>query len=243
MRIRLVKYENASELAIKMREEFLKSSRTVKSNGFTAPGVIPSRKNQAMIQHESNPERDMAYFLEFCPAVERYVPQPPAIMYVSEKGKEASYTADFLAFYYNKPEDKDQKPTLFEVKTRHYLKTNWKVLKPKFMAAIRECDVRGWRFKIITEVEMNSHYVQNAKFLVPYMRKVPNIGLMQNILDALHELEDSATPSQILKIAANDFNRKMVLIPALWYLVATHVIKCDLDQKLTMDIPVWYLKS
>lgn len=243
MRKQLVKYENASELAIKMREEFLKSSRTVKSNGFTAPGVIPSRKNKAMVQYESNPERDMAYFLEFSPAVERYVSQPPAITYISEKGKEAIYTADFLAFYHDKPELKNQKPTLFEVKTRQYLKKNWKELKPKFMAALRECDRRGWKFKIITEVELNSHYVQNSKFLVPYMRKVPKAGLIQNVLDALHELEDSATPGHIINVAANDFNRKMALIPALWYLVATHAIKCDLDQKLTMDIPVWYLKS
>lgn len=244
MRKRLVNYENAPELAIKMREEFLKSSRKVKSNGFTAPGVIPSRKNKAMIQYESNPERDMGYFLEFSPAVDRYAPQPPAISYINEAGDEATYTADFMVYYHNdRPEYKDLKPTLFEVKTREYLRRNWKTLKPKFLAAMRECDKRGWKFKIITEVELNSHYVQNAKFLVSYLKHTPQSGLRQNVLDALHELEDYATPAHVIKIAANDFSRKVTLIPALWYLVATHSIGCNLDEKLTMDSPIWFNKS
>lgn len=197
-----------------------------------------------MIQYESNPERDMAYFLEFSPAVDRYGSQPPPIKYINEKGKEAGYRADFMVFYHtDRSEYKDLKPTLFEVKTRKYLKKNWVTLKPKFMAALRECGERGWKFKIITEVELNTHYVQNAKFLVSYLKNKPDIGLTQNIRDALHELEDYATPAHIIKIAANDFERKVTLIPALWYLVATHAIGCDLDQKLTMDSPVWYNKS
>lgn len=243
MRKRLVKYENASGLAMNLREQFLKSIRNVKSNGFTAPGVIPSRKNRAMVQYESIPERDMAYFLEFSSAVKRFVEQPVKINYTKSNGKEGSYTPDFLAYYSDKPEFKHLKPTLFEVKTRAYLKKGWKEHRPKYMAALRFCETKGWKFKIITEVELNTPYVENAKFLVPYMRRTPGIGLIENVMDALHELEDFATPGHIIKIAANDFYRKAALIPALWYLIATRVIGCDLGEPLTMDSPVWYIKS
>lgn len=243
MRNRLVKYENASLVHMKLREQFLKSIRDVKSNGFTAPGVIPSKKNQAMVQYESIPERDMAYFLEFSSGVRRFVEQPVEIEYINQNGKNASYTPDFLAYYSDQVDFKQIKPTLFEVKTREYLKKNWSEHKPKFMAAMRYCDEQDWIFKIITEVELNAPYVQNAKFLVPYMRKTPQIGLIENVMDALHELEDSATPAHIIKIAANDFYRKAALIPALWYLVATRFIGCELDKPLTMDSPVWYVKS
>jgi hypothetical protein len=243
MRKRLVKYENAPALHMKLREQFLTSIRDVKSNGFTAPGVIPSRKNKAMVQYESIPERDMAYFLEFSAGVKRFVEQPVKIDYIGPSGKPAHYTPDFLAYFSDNLGPDKIKPTLFEVKTREILKKNWNELKPKFMAAIRYCDTKGWRFKIITEVELNTPYVENAKFLVPYMRKAPSIGLIENVMDALHELEDHATPAHIIKIAANDFYRKAALIPALWFLVATRFIGCELDKPLTMDSNVWYIKS
>lgn len=244
MRKSLVKYENASQLAINMREEYLKSVRRVKSNGFTAPGVIPSRKNGVMVQYESIPERDMAYFLEFSTAVKRFTPQPITIDYINLEGNPAEYTPDFLAFYHNEIEEyKNEKPTLFEVKTREYLKKDWKNLKNKYVQTMRFCDTKGWRFKIITEIELNTPYVRNAKFLSPYLRRVPAVGLIENVMDAMHELEDSATPGDIINIAASDFYRKAALIPALWYLVATRMVKCDLEQDITMKSPVWYIKS
>ena len=226
-----------------MREDFLKSVRRVKSNGFTAPGVIPSRKNEAMVPYESTPERDMAYFLEFSIAIKRFTAQPVTIPYTNLDGKPANYTPDFLAFY-NTDIDafKNERPTLFEVKTREYIKKDWPNLKNKFVEAMRFCDTKGWRFKIITEVELNTPYVRNAKFLTPYLRNTPSIGLVQNVMDAMHELEDSATPRDIINIGATDFYRRAALIPALWYLVANRTINCDLNQDLTMQTPLWYIK-
>jgi len=244
MRKWIVKYKNAAQLAINMREEFLKSVRAVKSNGFTSPGVIPSRKNGSMAQYESIPERDMAYFLEFSSAVKRFTPQPLTLDYINLEGKPAKYTPDFLAFYRTEFEEyKNERPTLFEVKTREFLKKDWRSLKNKYVQTMKFCDTKGWRFKIITEVELNTPYVRNAKFLTPYLRKTPNIGLIENVMDALHELEDSATPQDIINIAANDFYRKAALIPALWYLVAARTIKCDLEKDIAMDSQLWYIKS
>lgn len=243
MRSAISNYENSFRRHMISRERLLKAIRNVKSNGFTAPGKIPSTKNSSMIQYESGLEKDFAYFLEFSSGIKRFVEQPVKIEFTAPNGKPASYTPDFLAYYSDQPEFKNLKPTLFEVKTRKHLKKNWSELKPKFLAALRYCDTQGWNFKIITEQELNTPYVQNAKFLAPYMRRTPGIGLINNVFDALHELEDSATPANVIAIASNDFYRKAALVPALWYLIATRQIQCDLDNPLTMDSEIWYIKN
>lgn len=244
MRKSLVKYENAGKLAIKMREEFLKSIRHVKSNGFTSPGIIPSRKNYAMVDYESAPEKEMAYFLEFSIAVKRFTYQPVQIPYTNLKGNPAKYTPAFLAFYNTEMEEfKNEKPTLFEVKMRRHIKKDWPNLKNMYVQAMHFCETKGWRFKIITEVELSTPYMRNAKFLTPYLKNTPGLGLIENVMDAMHELEDSATPRDIINIGATEFYRRAALVPALWYLVAKRIIKCDLSQDLTMQTPLWYIKS
>jgi hypothetical protein len=242
MRKWILKNENPLELHMKSREQVLKAVRKVKGNGFSAPGMIPSKKNKAMVQFESEQEKDFCYFLEFSLGVSRYVEQPVKIEFISPNGKKSSYTPDFLVYYSDDPIYGNKKPTLFEVKARKDIKRGWAKLKPKFLAAMRYCDVMGWKFKIITEVELNDPYYKNAKFLAPYMSKTPSLGLMTNVLDALHELEDEATPAHVIAIASNDFYRKVTLITALWHLIATRVIKCNLEEELTMNSPIWFIK-
>jgi len=154
MRKSLSKYENPIELHKKSRERLLTAICEVKSNGFTAPGLIPSQKNSSMILHESNYERAFAYFLEFSCGVSKSIEQPVRIQFTNPSGKPASYVPDFLAYYSDKPNFKKLKPTRFKVKTKEYLKKNWRELKPKFLAAMRYFDTQGWRFQIITEIKL-----------------------------------------------------------------------------------------
>lgn len=240
MRKWIVKYEKPHEIHMSLREEVLKAVRAVKSNGFTAVGKAASPKNKAMIQFESTLEEDFATILEFNLGVRRYVEQPVKIEFKRD-GKTRSYTPDFLAYYRDDLKGyKDLLPHLFEVKKRAEIKRNWSELKPKFIEAIKYCDSRKWRFKIITEKEIYTPYFFNARSLKPYIYRTPEIGLVNNIMDALEEL-DTATPSEVLALATNDFDRKMHLIPALWYLIGNRMIGCDLDSKLTMESEIWFI--
>jgi hypothetical protein len=243
MRKWILKYENPLELHMKSREQVLKAVRKVKSNGFTAIGKLPSAKNGAMVQYESSLEEDFASVLEFNIGVIKYVEQPVKIEFKNESGKQCSYTPDFVAFYRKDRQDyKSLPPQLFEVKRRQDIKRSWVDLKPKFIAALKFADKKGWKFKIITEQEIYSPYFINAKFLLPYMRQTPEIGLVNTILDTLEYL-DSGTPSEILAVASNDLDRKITLIPALWYLIGQRMIGCDLNNKLTMESDIWYIEN
>lgn len=242
MRNWLLKSENVFEFHLQSREQVLKAISELESNGLAAPKMIPSKNSKTIKQYESNEERDFSYFLEFATGVAKYVEKPVKIDCVGANGKPASYTPDFLVYYADRPEFKNLKPTLFEVKKRKDIKKGWADLKPKFIAAMKFCDTKGWAFKIMTENELQAPYYQNAKFLYPYMRKSPDQGLIRNVLDALQELENDATPAHIIAIASKDFYGKAALIPALWHLIATRRIGCDLVEELTMNSSIWLNK-
>jgi hypothetical protein len=242
MRKCTIKYENPFELHMSSREEVLKAVRSVKSNGYTSVGKLSTLKNDKMIQYESQMEEDFATILEFNIGVDRFVDQPVKIGF-KLGGKKRSYTPDFLAYYRNDIEEYEKlSPHLFEVKQRKDIKRNWLKLKPKFVEAIKFCSMKGWRFKIITEKEIYTPYFYNAKSLVPYLRRVPELGLADHVLDTLNYL-DTSTPSELLAVATNDFDRRMNLIPALWHLIANRMIGCDLESKLTMESEIWFIRN
>jgi hypothetical protein len=81
--------------------------------------------------------------------------------------KKRTYTPDVLAIY----QEESKPPLLIEVKYRSDIKKNWIELKPKFKAAIAFSKTMGWRFKILTEIEIRTPYMKNAHFLFPYVRQ------------------------------------------------------------------------
>jgi hypothetical protein len=195
-----------------------------------------------MVQFESTLEKDFTSILEFNVGVHRFVGQPVKIDFTKD-GKAKSYTPDFLVYYRDDIKKyKNLPPHLFEIKKRDEIKRNWSKLKPQFIEALKFCEKKKWKFKIITEKEIYTPYFENAKFLLQFLHKTPEIGLLNNVLDTIEYL-DCATPSEILAVATNDFNRRMHLIPALWFLVGSRMIGCDLNSSLTMKSELWFVKD
>lgn len=211
--------------------------RKIPPNRRSLTGMVASRKNERMVASESSLERDLLVRLEFDPVVERYEEQPVCIQYNDDDGRQHTYTPDVL-IYYRADILPGWSPLLCEVKYRANLLNDWKEIKPKVRAGRFHARQHGWRFKIFTEHEIRTPYLENAKFLRPYRRVALNEAEARLILDALDESVES-DPEQLLTRIHQDPFKRAELLPTLWRLVSDSYIGVDLNQPLTMRSHLW----
>jgi hypothetical protein len=207
-------------------------------------GSVASHTSDSSSMFESSLERDLFTLLDFDSSVAGFEEQPICILFTDVQGCLRSYTPDVLIHYHPDALTGYQKPPLLaEVKYRQDLFLYWKDLKPKFKAARAHSREQGWqRFRIFTEVEIRTPYFDNAYFLRPFLRSelIPDdMGLLLSSLTTLR----SATPQSLLLACSKDQMRRAELMPVLWGLIAQGHIGCDLDERLTMESPIWPLDS
>jgi hypothetical protein len=201
-----------------------------KNRSITSPnGLI------GVEQFESTLERDFLTLLEFHPDVDPYEVQPSAIQWEDASGKRCKHTPDVLVLF--KP-DLKLSPWLCEVKYRFDIFEKWSEYKPKFKAGIQFSKKVGWRYRLITEVEVRTPYLDNCRFLTGFKYQKPQEKDVKALLERLKHLGQS-TPSALLSFVEPDKCKQAPLIPALWHLIATHRIDVDLYQELTMQSPIW----
>ncbi|MFN3900850.1 MAG: heteromeric transposase endonuclease subunit TnsA [Alishewanella aestuarii] len=204
--------------------------RNIPKNYRNVTGVAANSKAKDKAMFESTLERDWLTLLQFSAEVERFEVQPVKVPWFDEKGKEHSYTPDVLV-YYHQP---GHKPLLCEVKYRDELRENWAQFKPKFQAAYRFARERGWRFKLINEKYIRTPLLDNAKFLLPFTRRITSEAEQIPVLLEKLALQPNTTVQSLLNsIDANPMIQAEYL-PVLWYLIGTHQVGADLTQKLTM---------
>lgn len=213
-------------------------TRTIPKNYRNVTGVAAHNKAVGKSMFESTLERDFLSLLEFDTDVESFEVQPIRIEWVDAKDKDRSYTPDVLVYYHQK----DKQPTLFEVKYRSELAEKWSEFKPKFRAAIRFAKQEFWRFKLVTDKEIRTPYLDSVKFLLPYVRQGAADEAHMDLLVEKLKVFGEATPSSLIQNIYQDQWNQATLIPTLWYLIGTFQIGCDLDQKLTMSSKIWSLK-
>jgi hypothetical protein len=196
-------------------------------------GMVASRKNDRMTGFESSLERDFLLILDFDRRVERYEEQPVIIEYISSEGRSRTYTPDVLVYYLQDLTGCDMSPLLCEVKYREDLFANWKEIKPKIRAGRSYARAKGWRFKIITEREVRTPYLDNVRFLRQYRRIEANDVDTRLLLDTLREVRET-DPESVLAAIHQDKVRRAELLPTLWFLLTDGQIEADLTQPLTM---------
>lgn len=203
-------------------------------------GVVPSQKNNRLHAFESSLERDMLLLLEFDTNVRMFEEQPVRIEFVDEAGKLRTYTPDLLVYYRgDRPPGMWFKPRLIEVKYRENLWANWAILKPKFRAAVRFAATHGWEFKIMTEREIRTQYLENVRFLLRYRWAAVEPGYMVRLRELLEHLP-TTTPAEIIQLAARDLTKQAEYLYALWHMVAVQQVGVELTHKLTMQTPIWW---
>lgn len=211
--------------------------RKVPKNYRNVTGIAAHRKAEGAAMFESTLERDFIALLEFDPSVERFEVQPITLDWADDQGRARSYTPDVLVMF--KSHGLPRRTVLYEVKYRSDLRADWPELRQKFKAAIKYARQQGWRFKIVTEVEIRTPYLDNAVFLLQFIRRGPSEeGHMALLVDQLATMRHT-TSADLLAACCRDEWHRAALIPSLWYLVGTRQIGANLDEKLTMASAIW----
>lgn len=213
--------------------------RNQKLHYTSVAGVAPSSKNGRLVSFESTLERDMISLLEYDRSVRVFEEQPVRIEFQGENGRLYSYTPDVLVHYHSdSPPGMWLKPRLIEVKPRAKLWKNWVKLRPKFRAAVRYAADRGWDFKIMTEKEIRTQYLENVRFLNHYRWANVELGYIHRLQELL-ELLPSTTPGEIILLVARDVYKQAEYLFALWHMVSVGMVGIELTHKLTMKTPIW----
>lgn len=184
---------------------------------------------------ESSLERDWLICLDFDPDVELILEQPFTLHYEVE-GAALRYTPDVLVRY--RERNGHAAVVVFEVKPRDELRSEFSKYRERFRQMMRHCREQGWRFKIVTEREIRSPYLSNAKFLRNY-RNLPSQTLYrEQLLYSIRALGPT-TPQALLAMAYLHEEKRMAALPELWRMVARREITAELDLPLTMNSTIW----
>ncbi|EAQ65255.1 hypothetical protein MED121_18480 [Marinomonas sp. MED121] len=205
-------------------------ARKIGITNRSVSGVVPD-----IGSYESTLERDFMERLRFEPNFKKITPQPITIHYENHSQKPRSYTPDGLLFF---KEDCHIRPILYEIKYREDFKKSWRELLPKFRAAKKFAISRGWSFKVFTETDVRTPYLDNAKFLWPYKHTVIEKEMETHILSLLRDLQEADPDLLLTALCSSPYNRAK-MIPIIWTLIANQRIDCDLDQPLTMSNRIW----
>lgn len=209
--------------------------RKIKKNYRNVTGVSAARKAVGAAGFESTLERDFLRLLEFSPDVARFEVQPLTVTWLNESGEDRSYTPDVWVVFHD---DVGRKPWLCEVKYRADLKKYWPELRPKFRRAIRYARQKGWRFRLMTEVEIQGPELEAAKFLLPFRRLAISAERSVHVLALVGALKET-TPAELLRRLDSDPFIQAEWLPVIWQLVATFRIGADVQSPLSMASRLW----
>lgn len=210
--------------------------RAIKYNYRNITGHMAKGKGEGPADFEPSLERDYLTLLEFSPSVTRYEVQPVRIWYTYEN-RERSYTPDVLVHFQPEP---GKAPTrwLVEVKYRDELRENWHWYRHRIKAAFRFAKAEGYQFHLMTEREIRTPYLTNARFLLRYRDQPIEDPHLHVLLDKL-ELLREADPDMLLAAVYLDPWRRAQVLHVLWQCVAQGYIATDLTQPLTMSSRLW----
>lgn len=212
--------------------------RKIPKNYRNVTGVEACSKGTGEAQFESSLERDFLDLLEFSPEVESFEVQPLRIEWCGERGEPRKYTPDVLVKF--KP-DVGKVPWLCEVKYRADLKKNWADLHPKLLRGIRLAKQNGWRFRLVSEMEIRTPYLGNVRFLAPFKSSKHRqiLAASKDILLGHLKLSGETTPTRLMQSLSPNAWQQAEWLPVLWHLMANHLVAADLERELGMDSPIW----
>ncbi|WP_178861943.1 TnsA endonuclease C-terminal domain-containing protein [Thiomicrorhabdus cannonii] len=210
----------------------MKPARIIPRSYRNITGKLASKKTEGYTNFESGIEYGALVLCEYSHDIETFHAQPRRFNYFFN-GKHRHYTPDIFVQY------KNGLKLYVEVKYRSYLRENWDELKPKFKAAIHELKSEpNTYFKIWTEKEIDTTYLENAKFLLPYRHRDFEAEHPDLIFNELSQQNNIPVKTLLNKLS----NSRLVqaeFLNTIWSLVSNNQIKIDLSQPLNMQSLLW----
>jgi len=212
-----------------------KKVRNIPLKENSLSGKIISKKNDSIIEFESSLERDFIYLLEFNNNVCSYCEQP-----IKLSKDNIFYTPDFYIDYFK------GKNELVEIKYSADLLINFEEYQKKFQIAREYCKENNLTFKVLTEVEIRSQYLENAKFLLRFRSNfnlghqinLSNISDINLLMTKINDIK-KITFIELINQCSKTESKKAELIHILWHLISIGEIKIDLNSKLSMNQQIW----
>ncbi len=203
-------------------------------------GTVFSQKNSRNSAYESSLEADFIHLLEWDLKIKYYEEQPYKIEFLDSTGKLRAYIPDFLVKFHENARTNQPflKPIIYEVKYSKDLEANKSILKPKFEAAKAFCREEGFDFKVITEREIRTPYLENIKFLKRYRHKNTDANAREYLIGLLQKFE-VATPEILIAASSQIEEKRAMLLYTLWSLVSYGVVMIDTTKKITMTSKIW----
>lgn len=214
----------------------LKKARKIGTSNLSLTGAIHSIKQNTLVQFESSLERDFISILEFDNKVSKYYEQPITIKYFDNNIKR-TYTPDFWVEY------SDGIREVIEIKYLKDINSANEKTKIKHQEAYNFCYKNNLTFKILTEKEIRTPYLKNAKFLLYYKSKsnILNRNHLRSILDKIKELK-TATVSEVIESLTTDKYAQAEHLFTLWYLLSVNLVKFDIRKELSMTSVLYSTK-
>ncbi len=216
--------------------------RKIGRSMVASTGIKASDKGIGRLAHESGLEADFLDLANFCPLIESIEVQPVRIDYVKVTGKPGTYTPDALLMFRPDSPSRFGRPWLCEIKYRWELRENWAEYRLIYRAAVHYARERNWWFKILTDTEIRTPFLDNVQRLQDALWKTRNEQHEAALLATL-KLVDPSTPEALLHALGAGFRDDNMelrggLLPSLWRLIATGRIHADLRQPIRMDMPI-----
>lgn len=208
--------------------------RKIPKNYLSVTGTFSSAKNGKSLGYESLLEQDLMILLEFDDMVGSFEEQPVKVSLQIKGKKVKPYVPDILIHHLPTSTGETWRSVLGEVKDTRDLKKNKEKYAPKFEAAARFAEEKGWEWRIFTEKEIRTPYLNNLKFLRRYFHEKPDSTQVQTIFEFIQRMGNPISVEALLKKLCPTEEALLHMVPAIWHLVATKRIATDLQKPLTM---------
>ncbi|SMF94996.1 TnsA endonuclease C terminal [Methylomagnum ishizawai] len=192
-------------------------------------------RGKTPIQFESTLERDFVIREEFSLAVQRVVPQPCQIPFLTTKGRTYKYTPDFLVVY--GPGSCYSKPKLVEIKPEKEWRAHWREWLPKWKAAWRYASDLGWDFHIHDETRIRDRTYQNIRDLDRYKRMRFGDEKSRAVIEIV--LQAGRIPLHQLLTNSSMGENPMENVAHIWHLLAVRQLDCDMSGPLNDSTMLW----
>lgn len=190
---------------------------------------VPLRSPSGPQETESQLETDLVVQLSFSPRVYDLITQP-IIEYVDPAGQSRRYTPDVYVELYPDA-DGDVRYYMLEAKMADDLQENWSDYQLAFDAARAWCATNHAQFRIVTDREIRTEYLTNAKFFTRFVDLDPDSAAMDMIW-SLTEAGATTVANAISAMREAGINEPDART-AIERAVANFYIACDLTAPFT----------
>lgn len=192
-------------------------------------------KNNPTFYNKNDLELNYAYLLEYDTNILFYY-ETPLEIYL-KINKNTPFTPNYVVKYHDKTTD------IIIIKEKADLKEYQQKYLHELHTINDFCKINNFNFKILTEDNIYTDKLFNAKFLLYYQDPFLEINYNETvILSEIIKKHKKISISNLIQEASKIKERQAELLYILWYSIANHFFDYDKNSKLNMNSLIWINK-